>query len=116
MFVGVQTSSVGTPNIQTIGTATVSGGNITGVTITNPGSGYTSTNLPELVIDDPASYTNIPLLYSGSSVQGIGQSATIDIQVGAGGSVIDYQLKQEGFAYGNGQILTVPVGLSLIHI
>jgi hypothetical protein len=39
-----------------------------------------------------------------------GQSATIDIQVGAGGSVVDYQLKQEGFAYGNGEILTVPVG------
>ena len=35
---------------------------------------------------------------------------TIDIQVGAGGSVIDYQLKQEGFAYGNSEILTVPVG------
>ena len=67
-------------------------------------------NLPELVIDEPHSYTNIPLIYSGSSVQGIGQSATIDIQVGAGGSVIDYQLKQEGFAYGNGEILTVPVG------
>jgi hypothetical protein len=110
VFVGVQTSSIGTPNIQIIGNATISGGNVTGVTITNPGSGYTSTNLPELVIDDPASYTNIPLVYSGSSVQGVGQSATIDIQVGAGGSVVDYQLKQEGFAYGNGEILTVPVG------
>ena len=110
VFVGVQTSSIGTPNIQIIGKATVSGGNVTGVTITNPGSGYTSTNLPQLVIDDPASYTNIPLIYSGSSVQGIGQSATIDIQVGAGGSVIDYQLKQEGFAYGNDEILTVSVG------
>ena len=110
VFVGVQTSSIGIPNIQIIGKATVSGGNVTGVTITNPGSGYTSTNLPQLVIDDPSSYTNIPLIYSGSSVQGIGQSATIDIQVGAGGSVIDYQLKQEGFAYGNGEILTVNVG------
>lgn len=110
VFVGVQTSSVGTPNIEIIGNATISGGNVTGVTITNPGSGYTSTNLPELVIDDPASYTNIPLVYSGSSVQGVGQSATIDIQVGAGGSVIDYQLKERGFAYGNGEILTVPVG------
>ena len=77
---------------------------------TNPGTGYTGTDLPELVIDEPHSYTNIPLIYSGDSVQGIGQSATIDIQVGAGGSVIDYQLKQEGFAYGNGEILTVPVG------
>ena len=110
VFVGVQTSSIGTPNIEIIGTATISDGNVTGITITNPGSGYTSTNPPKVVIDDPASYTNIPLIYSGSSVQGVGQSATIDIQVGAGGSVIDYQLKQEGFAYGNDEILTVPVG------
>jgi len=110
VFVGVQTSSVGTPNIEIVGSATVSNGSITGVTITNPGSGYTTTNPPQVVIDDPASYTNIPLIYSGSSVQGVGQSATVDIQVGADGNVIDYQLKQEGFAYGNSEILTVPVG------
>ena len=110
VFVGVQSASLGTADIQIIGSATVSGGHITGVTITNPGSGYTSTNLPELVIDDPASYTNIPLVYSSSSVQGFGQSTTVDIQVGAGGSVVDYHIKQEGFAYGNGEILTVPIG------
>ena len=110
IFVGVQTSSLGTPNITTIGKATIANGNVTGVTITNAGTGFTGTNLPELVIDEPHSYTNIPLVYSSTSVQGVGQSATIDIQVGAGGSVIDYQLKQEGFAYGNGEILTVPVG------
>ena len=110
IFVGVQTSSIGTPNITRIGTATISNGNVTGVTITNAGAGFTGTDLPDLVIDPPHSYTNIPLIYSGSSVQGVGQSATIDIQVGAGGSVIDYQLQQEGFAYGNGEILTVPVG------
>ena len=89
---------------------TISNGNVTGVTITNTGVGFTGTDLPDLVIDPPHSYTNIPLIYSGSSVQGVGQSATIDIQVGAGGSVIDYQLQQEGFIYGNGEILTVPVG------
>ena len=110
IFVGVQTSSLGTPNITTIGTATISDGHVTGVTITNAGTGFTGTDLPELVIDEPHSYTNIPLVYSSSTTTGLGQSATIDIQVGAGGSVIDYQLKQEGFAYGNGEILTVPVG------
>ena len=35
IFVGVQTSSLGTPNITTIGTSTISNGNVTGVTITN---------------------------------------------------------------------------------
>ena len=34
IFVGVQTSSIGTPNITTIGN-TISNGNVTGVTITN---------------------------------------------------------------------------------
>ena len=72
IFVGVQTSSLGTPNITTIGTATISNGNVTGVTITNAGTGFTGTDLPELVIDEPHSYTNIPLVYSSSSVQGVG--------------------------------------------
>ena len=100
IFVGVQTSSLGTPNITTIGKSTIANGNVTGVTITNAGTGFTGTDLPELVIDEPHSYTNIPLVYSSSSVQGVGQSATIDIQVGVpGGSVIDYQLRQEGFLY-----------------
>ena len=89
---------------------TISNGNVTGVTITNSGTGFTGTDLPELVIDEPHSYTNIPLVYSSSTQQVLVNRATIDIQVGAGGSVIDYQLKQEGFAYGNGEILTVPVG------
>ena len=110
VFVGVQTSSTGTPNIDIIGSATVSNGHITGVTITNAGTGYTGTDLPELVIDEPASYTNIPLIYSSDSVVGSGQSATIDIQVGLGGSVVDYEIKYHGFAYGNKEILTVPVG------
>ena len=110
IFVGVQTSSLGTPNIEIIGEAVVTDGHITSINITNPGSGYTSTDAPQVVIDPPHSYENIPLIYSGDSVQGVGQSATIDIQVGAGGGVIDYQLQQEGFGYGNGEILTVPVG------
>lgn len=40
--VGVQTESTGIPNIQFIGTATVSNGNVVSVAITNPGIGYTS--------------------------------------------------------------------------
>jgi len=44
--VGVGTFSTGTPNIEFIGTAAVSNGHIVSVAITNPGSGYTSTNPP----------------------------------------------------------------------
>ena len=52
------------PNIEFIGTATVSDGHIVSIAITNPGAGYTSTNPPYVVFDDPLSYSNIPLIYS----------------------------------------------------
>jgi len=107
--VGVGTSSTGTGNIQFIGTAAISGGNIVSVAITNPGSGYTSTNQPFVVFDDPLSYSNIPLQYSSSSV-GIGTSAVVDIVVGQGSSVIDFTIKNTGYGFGNGEILTVPIG------
>ena len=62
----------------------------------------------DVVFDDPLSYTNIPLEYSTTA--GIGQSATANIVVGQGSSVIDFDLGYTGFAYGNGEVLTVPVG------
>jgi len=107
--VGVQTYSGGIPNIEFIGTAAVSGGHIVSVAITNPGAGYTGTNLPDLVIDDPLSYDNIPLEYSPGIV-GSGQSATVDIVVGQGSSIIDFTLRNTGFGYGNGERLTIPTG------
>jgi hypothetical protein len=107
--VGVQTSSTGTPNIEFIGTASVSNGHIIDVTITNPGSGYTNTNPPLVVFDDPLSYSNIPLIYSSSS-SGSGSQAKIDIVVGQGSSVIDFSIINTGYGYGQGEILTVEVG------
>jgi len=111
--VGVQTYSSGTPNIEFVGTALVSGGHVVSVDITNPGSGYTSTNPPEVVFDDPWSYTNLPLIYSSSSVAGLGTEATIDIVVGQGSSIIDFEIKYFGHGYGEGEILTVGVDTSL---
>jgi hypothetical protein len=108
--VGVQTSSTGTPNIEFIGTASVSNGHIIGVTVTNPGSGYTSSNPPLVVFDDPLSYTNIPLIYSSSSFQGIGTEVKVDVTVGQGSSVIDFTIKNTGYGYGQGEILTVEIG------
>ena len=63
----------------------------------------------DVVFDDPLSYDDIPLQYSSSS-SGIGQSATVNVVVGQGSSVVDFELKNTGFGYGNGEILTVPVG------
>ena len=108
--VGVQTESTGTPNIEFIGTASVSNGHVINVSITNPGSGYTTTNPPLVVFDDPLSYTNIPLIYSSSSSQGIGTEAKVDIIVGQGSSVIDFSIKNTGYGYGQGEILTVEIG------
>tara|TARA_B100001094_G_scaffold63763_1_gene59721 strand:- start:2514 stop:14540 length:12027 start_codon:yes stop_codon:yes gene_type:complete len=104
--VGVQTD--GEPNLQFIGTAAISGGNIVSVNITNPGSGYTSTNPPSVVFDEPLSYSNIPVEYSGNA--GAGNSATVNIVVGQGSSVIDFEFRYGGYGYGEGEVLTVPVG------
>ena len=108
--VGVQTESVGTPNIEFIGTASVSNGHIIGVAITNPGFGYTTTNPPIVVFDDPLSYSDISLIYSSSSTQGSGAEAKADIVVGQGSSVIDFTIKNTGYGYGQGEILTVSIG------
>ena len=107
--VGVQTFNADGPVIEFIGTAAISGGHIVSVAVTNAGSGYTSTNPPEVVFDEPFSYTNLPLIYDKQTV-GVGTNATVDIVVGQGSSVIDFEIKYFGHGYGNGEVLTVGVG------
>jgi hypothetical protein len=107
--VGVALSSTSTPTIEFIGTASVSNGNIVSIAITNPGTGYTSTNPPYVVFDDPLSYSNIPLIYSSGS-SGVGTQAKVNIVVGQGSSVIDFEIINTGYGYIEDQILTVPIG------
>lgn len=107
--VGVQTLSSGTPSIWYIGTATVTNGNIVSVAITNPGTGYTSTNPPKVVFDAPLSYSDLSLVHTSSS-SGIGSQAKIDIVVGQGSSVIDFTIKNYGYSYNVGDTLTVVSG------
>lgn len=108
--VGVYTSSTGIPSIQFIGTAAVSNGRIVSVAITNPGVGYTSSNPPKVVFDDPLPYSNIPLVYSKSSSSGFGTGAKVDIVVGNGSSVINFDIKNFGYGYGQGETLTIDIG------
>jgi hypothetical protein len=108
--VGVKTESTGIPNIQFIGTAAVSNGHIVSVAITNPGTGYTTSNPPIVIFDSPLSYSNIPLIYSSQSPIGLGTGAVVDIVVGQGSSVISFELKNLGYAYKQNNILTVSVG------
>jgi len=107
--VGVITST-GSPNIKLIGTASVSGGSVVSVAITNPGTGYTSSNPPIVVFDDPLSYSNIPLIYSSQSSSGVGTGAVVDIVVGQGSSIITFELKNLGYGYKPNEILTVSIG------
>ncbi len=111
--VGVKTYSSGTPNIEIVGIASVMDGNIVGVNITNPGFGYTFTNPPEVVFDAPLGYVNIPLIYSNQSQSGIGTQATIDIVVGKGNNVIDFNINNFGYGYKVGDILTVPIDTNI---
>ena len=69
--VSVATSSTDTPNVEIIGTASVTDGHVVSIAITNPGTGYTTSNPPYVIIDDPLSYSDIPLYYTSSST-GVG--------------------------------------------
>ena len=109
--VSVANSDVGvTTSIYHVGFSTIltGTGNIsTDVTVTYTGAGFTSSSY--VVVDDPDSYSDISLTYSSSS-SGIGTQATVDVVVGQGSSVIDFELRNSGYGYGNGDILTVPIG------
>ena len=107
--VSVGTSSVLGSNLVAIGTASIVGGHITGVAITNPGTGYTTTNPPFVVIDSPLSYTNLALDYV-SGTTGLGTEATIDVVVGQGSSVINFEINNTGYGYASGDKLTVAIG------
>ena len=84
--VGVASSAVGIQTVTHIGVATISAGHLLEtVHVTSVGSGYTSTNLPEVIIEDPLSYTNIPLIYQTDGLAeastGVGSQAKININV-----------------------------------
>tara|TARA_R100000005_G_scaffold3959_3_gene2152 strand:- start:1559 stop:13723 length:12165 start_codon:yes stop_codon:yes gene_type:complete len=102
--VGVQTISTGIPNIAFIGTAAIQNGHIVSIAVTTGGSGYSIGSEPTVVIDDPLSYSNISLVGGG------GTEATANVVVGQGSSVIEFEIKNNGYGYGVGDVLTVPIG------
>ena len=60
--------------------------------------------------DDPLSYSDLDFIYSSESTQGIGTFAKIDVVVGQGSSVIDFEITNTGYAFGQGEILTIHTG------
>ena len=65
--------------------------------------------LMKVVIDDPLSYNDIPLVYSDSSPGTGGLQATADIVVSMGSTIIDFTIKNTGYGYNVGHILTLPL-------
>ena len=61
-----------------------------------------------LFVDDPLSYTNIPLNYVGAANSG--QNGTVDIVVGNGSSIVDFSVNNKGIGYKEGEVLTIPTG------
>lgn len=109
--VGLRTSDIDTVNVASIGTAIVSNGNITSVSITNPGTGYTFSNPPIVVFDEPIPYTRIPLVYHPDSPGSkIGTNAYIDIKVSQNSNVSSFNIINSGYGFKVGEILTVPKG------
>ena len=64
----------------------------------------------KVIFDSPVSYSDMALTYSSSYGVGLGSAATVDIQVGQGSSIIDFEIKDTGYGFGNGDVLTVSVG------
>ena len=113
--VGVASSSVGVATVTHIGIASISAGHLLStVHVTNVGSGYTTSNLPEVIIDDPLPYENVPLVYQTDGLvtasTGVGTQAKVNFVVGFGSDVIDFEISNTGFGYNNNQYLTVPTG------
>ena len=121
-FVGIGTDAVvstGSTSKQHIGFATVITGTghiSTNVNITNPGFNLnigigTMTVIPKIIFDGPKPYGNMPLIYSDeNTLVGLGTEARADIQVGNGSSVVSFNFTNNGYAYGNDEILTVQTG------
>lgn len=81
-------------------------GFITGFSIANAGSGYTTTSVPTVVVDPPYGYKNLSLIYNSTST-GVGTEATVDLIVGTGKSMISVDINNIGIGYSIGDVLTV---------
>ncbi len=90
--------------------AHINAGIVTGITVTNPGSGYTTSDMPIITVDQPSPYVNIPL------TGGSGSNASMDVVVGTGGSVLSFAINNRGIGYEIGdnlQLYGLPVKVGI---
>jgi len=76
-------------------------GLITGFNIISGGSGYASTNPPTISVGVPTAYSNLTL------IGGSGSGGKIDITVGVGGSVTEFEITNRGLGYKPNDVLTI---------
>ena len=88
---------------------TVQNGSIVAITTSYEGANLDENNPPLIVIDKPLPYGGIPLVYADGS-NGIGTGARVDVTVGQGSSVINFEIISGGFGYGNGESLRLAIG------
>jgi len=108
--VGIITSSVGDVRVIGIGTANIVDGHVDSIDLYNLGSNLDFNNPPVVVIDKPLGYSNIPLVYSSNSASGVGTGARVDIIVGQGSSIINFEIVSGGFGYNVGDKLNIAIG------
>jgi len=84
----------------TVGTGN-SAGMITGINVTSGGTGYSAQFPPTIKVGIATGYDNL------SVTGGSGNGFKVDALIGSGGSVIGFDLKDRGFGYKNGEVLTV---------
>ena len=65
--------------------------------------------LMKVVIDEPLSYSDIPLVYSASSPGIGGTEARADVVVSQGSTIMDFKITNLGYGYGVDQIVTLPL-------
>ena len=82
-------------------TAAVSNGVISSLTITNAGAGYSQSSPPIITVGVPTAYSNLEL-FGGS-----GSGARVNVQVGSGGSVTQFEITKRGYGYKPNEVLTI---------
>ena len=108
-LVGISSDDYQSTLNEVVGFANVADGHVYSVTVVNPINISNEVYPPVVVIDEPKSYDNIPLIYSSSSpVNGIGTQATADIVVSEDGSITTFDIKNYGYSYDNLEVLTIP--------